>query len=121
LSALTFIVIVIGSITIVAQEPITGTWNADARMSKKIASGPAENIQLNFSTRRESGSHSTNGSSYEYSDLQGLTREQTMTDGKVSFRLVREAGTVECEGVFTDGRRPPPPPLLPPTPLPPPL
>src|SRR5438045_2546303 len=103
LSGLIFIVIVIGSITIVAQEPITGTWNADTRTGKQNKEDSSR-IQLNFSTRRESGSHSTNGSSYEYSDLQGLTREQTMTDGKVSFRLVREAGNVECEGVFTDGR-----------------
>ncbi len=43
------------------------------------------------------------GSSFNYEDLQGLSRDQTQ-NGKVSFRLVREAGTVECEGSFVNGK-----------------
>src|SRR4051794_19858371 len=102
LSGLLFIVIVFGSITIVAQETITGTWNAEVRTGK-LNREDTGRIQLNFSRKRESG-NSQNGSTYEYSDLQGLTREQALGEGKVSFRLVREAGTVSCEGSFLDGR-----------------
>ena len=78
-----FIVIVIGSVVIVAQTPVNGTWTADIRTGK-----------------HDDGDW--NGNSYNYSDLQGLTREQAQ-NGKVNFRLVREAGTIECEGTFTNG------------------
>ena len=44
------------------------------------------------------------GQSFEFSDLQGLTREQTLNGGSVSFSLVREAGKIEMEGSFQNGR-----------------
>jgi hypothetical protein len=40
------------------------------------------------------------GQSYEFSELQGLSREQALNGGPVKFSLVREAGTIECEGSF---------------------
>ncbi len=95
LTGAAFIVIVIGSYVIVAQTPITGEWRSEA----------SENdgkLQLNFERDSNKG-HNQFGSSFDYSDLQGLTRDQTK-NGKVSFRLVREAGTVECEGTFTNGK-----------------
>ena len=102
LSGLLFIIIVIGNVVIVAQEAVTGTWKADVRTEK----GDKENvdkIHLSF-TRRTQNGRNQNGSSFAYSDLQGLNREQAVADGKVNFRLVREAGTVDCEGSFADGR-----------------
>ena len=101
-SALTLIVIVIGKIVIVAQAPVTGTWTADTRNGKEDKAENAGKIHLSFERRTEHG-RNQNGSSYALDDLQGLIREQTR-DGKVNFRLVREAGTIECEGSFTNGQ-----------------
>ena len=102
LSGLMFIVIIIGNVVIVAQEAVTGTWTADTRTGKDDKEEPGK-IHLSFERRTGRG-HNQNGSSFAYSDLSGLTREQAMSDGRVSFRLVREAGTIDCEGAFLNGR-----------------
>lgn len=99
LSSILFIIIVIGGYVIVAQTTVTGEWKADTRPEKQDSEGK---IHLSFERRSEKGGRNQHGSSFLYSDLQGLTREQTQ-NGKVSFRLVREAGTVECEGTFVNG------------------
>jgi hypothetical protein len=57
---------------------------------------------VSFERRTEHGK-SQNGTNYDFSDFQGLSAEQTR-GGKVNFRLVREAGTIDCEGSFSDGR-----------------
>ena len=44
------------------------------------------------------------GSDYDFADLQGLSREQAAGGGPVKFSLVREAGRVDCEGGFQNGR-----------------
>ena len=99
LFTLVFIVIVIGSYVIVAQTAITGEWRSDTR-HKGEDDGK---IQLNFERRTAKGDRNQNGFSIPLEELQGLSRDQ-LQNGKVNFRLVREAGTVECEGSFTDGR-----------------
>lgn len=96
LFSIAFIVIVIGSYVIVAQTPITGEWRAETRENKD------GKIQLNFE-RTTSRGHNNYGSSFAFEDLQGLSREQAQ-NGKVRFRLVREAGTLDCEGTFVNGR-----------------
>jgi hypothetical protein len=96
-ASVAFIVIVIGSYVIAAQTAITGEWTANANQQKD------GKIYLSFERRSEKGGRNQNGQNYEYSDLQGLTREQAQS-GKVSFRLVREAGTIDCEGTFQNGR-----------------
>jgi hypothetical protein len=117
-SALTiaFIIIVVGKYVIVAQAPVTGTWTADTRHKEKVGKAYSDDpnyvgvhkgnrgsgIQLNFERVSATGKHQ-NGNSYAFSDLQGLTEAQAM-NGRVSFSLVREAGTIECEGTFVDGR-----------------
>lgn len=93
-----FIVIVIGNYVIVAQNAATGDWKADVRTEK------GDKIQLSFDRRAEKGGRSQMGQSYDFSDLQGLSREQTLKDGAVNFRLVREAGNIECEGRFENGK-----------------
>lgn len=97
LSTIAFIIIVIGSYVIVAQNAITGEWKADTRSEKQ-----EQEIHLSFERRTEHG-RNQNGTTYSYSDLEGLTLAQT-ENGKVNFRLVREAGTIACEGAFVNGR-----------------
>jgi hypothetical protein len=97
LSSIAFIVIVVGSYVIVAQSPVTGTWTANTREDKD------GKIHISFERRSEKGGRNQMGQSYDYSDLQGLSASQTQ-NGRVSFRLVREAGTIDCEGSFTDGK-----------------
>ena len=118
MSAMMFIVIVIGHIVIVAQNTVTGTWTANTSKYKP-AKGDKDNdddhnwndeqdrddpnkIHISFERRTANG-RNQNGSSYNYNDFQGLTRKQAQ-NGKVNFRLVREAGTVECEGSFINGK-----------------
>lgn len=95
-AGLCLIVIIVGSYVIVAQTAATGDWRADSKQEKD------GKIYLNFERRTAHG-HNQNGSNYDYSDLEGLTRDQAQ-NGKVNFRLVREAGTIECQGAFTDGK-----------------
>jgi len=92
-----FIVIIVGSYVIVAQTAVTGEWRADSTKQKD------GKIYLSFERRTARGGHNQNGSNYDYSDLEDLTREQAQ-NGKVNFRLVREAGNIECQGTFTDGK-----------------
>jgi hypothetical protein len=112
---LAFIVIVVGKYVIVAQAPITGEWRADTRAehqerkdkdsndwgaTKERYAGPR--LQLNLERTTANG-HNSNGNSYAYNELQGLTEAQTQ-NGRVNFSLVREAGTINFEGTFTNGR-----------------
>jgi hypothetical protein len=41
---------------------------------------------------------------YAFSELHGLPREQALAGGPVRFSIVREAGTLEFEGSFQNGR-----------------
>ncbi len=95
---LAFIVLVFGSYVIVAQTTLTGDWKAD------VKSENPDKIYLSFERRTEKNNRNQMGSSYKYSDLQGLTREQASSSGAVKFSLVREAGTIDCEGSFQNGR-----------------
>ncbi|MEO6333560.1 MAG: hypothetical protein ABIO91_01120 [Pyrinomonadaceae bacterium] len=99
-----FIIFVIGSYVIVAQNRITGDWKADTRSeeSDNVQISP-DKISMSFEIRTEKGGRNQLGSSFSYSDFQGLTREQAQ-NGRVSFGMVREAGTIQCEGSFTNGK-----------------
>lgn len=95
---LAVIIIVFGSYVIVAQTVITGEWTATTKDEK------TDKIHLSFERRTEKGGKKNqHGSSFAYDDLQGLTRENSQ-NGKVNFRLVREAGTIESEGSFINGK-----------------
>jgi len=100
-----------------AQGTLTGEWKASTESQKREKkweksddwdeSERAENVNklyLSFERRTERGGRSNMGSNYDYSELQGLTREQAERGGAVRFSLVREAGTIECEGSFQNGR-----------------
>jgi len=92
------IVIVVGNYVIVAQTVLTGDWKAEVKSEKN-----PDKIHLSFERRTERG-RNQHGSSYSYADFQGLSREQAKGSGAVKVSLVREAGTIECEGSFNDGK-----------------
>ena len=91
-------IIVIGNYIIVAQTTITGNWKAHTKSEKN-----PDKIQLSFERRTEKGGRNQHGSSFNYADLQGLSREQALSGGAVKFSLVREAGRIDCEGSFSGG------------------
>jgi hypothetical protein len=92
-----FFVFVVASYGAAAQSVLTGEWKASTRNEDSTK------INLSFERRTEKGGKSQMGSDYAYADLQGLTREQAINGGPVRFSLVREAGTIECEGSFQNG------------------
>lgn len=80
-----------------AQTSTSGDWTAN------ISSKESSKIHISFE-RRDKGHRNQNGQSYEFSELQGLTREQALGSGPVNFSLVREAGRIDCEGSFQNGK-----------------
>jgi hypothetical protein len=78
------------------QSVLTGDWKASVDNNSKI--------NLTLERRSEKGGRNQMGQTYDFSELQGLTREQAMSSGPVRFSLVREAGTIECEGSFQNGK-----------------
>jgi hypothetical protein len=94
---LAFVVVAAGASAVVAQSAPTGVWRAT------LDDGPEE-IHLSFELRTERGERSQMGSSYRFDELQGLSRAQAQGGGAVSFSLVREAGRIDCEGSFRNGK-----------------
>ena len=97
ITSLALLVWILGA-SAAAQNPLTGTWTAS------ISSKDNSKLQLNLERRNDKGSRHQSGQSYEFSDLQGLSREQAQNGGAVSFSLVREAGRVDLEGSFQNGK-----------------
>lgn len=95
---LTFIVLVFGSYVIIAQTTLTGDWTAKTNAEK------GDKIYLSFERRSEKNGKNQMGQSYNFSDLQGLSREQALNNGAVRFSLSREAGIIDCEGSFANGK-----------------
>jgi hypothetical protein len=95
---LTAALMAVGSTSMaVSQNVLTGEWTASI-------DGKSDRIHLNFEHRTEKNGRSSNGQSYEFSELQGLTREQASGSGPVRFSLIREAGRIDCEGSFQNGK-----------------
>jgi hypothetical protein len=93
-----FMVLVIGLRgSVNAQDEATGTWTAS--VSEK-----SDKLQLNLERRTANGHKNHMGQSFEFADLQGLSKEQALRGGPVKFSLVREAGRVDCEGTFQNGK-----------------
>ena len=95
---LAFIVFAAGFHAAVAQSELTGDWKATVKTEEP------DKISLSFELRAEKGGTSQMASSYDYAQLQGLSREQALSGGPVRFSLAREAGTIDCEGSFQNGR-----------------
>jgi hypothetical protein len=79
-----------------AQTPITGNW-------KGSLVDENSKINLNFVRPKENSREHQLGQTFELAEV-GLTREQVLNGGPVKFSLVREAGTIECEGSFQNGK-----------------
>jgi len=80
----------------VAQNTTSGVWTAN--LSK-------DNSKIHLSLERNDKNHRNQmGQDYEFSELQGLSREQSLSGGPVSFSLVREAGRIDMEGTFQNGK-----------------
>jgi hypothetical protein len=80
-----------------AQNPMNGTWTASVEKE-------GSKINLSFERRSDKGGRNQTGQTFDFADLQGLTREQAVNGGPVSFSLVREAGRIDCEGTFQNGK-----------------
>lgn len=80
-----------------AQNVITGDWTASLQ-------NDSTKINLNFEQRSEKRGRHQMGQTFEFADLQGLSREQALNGGPVKFSLVREAGRIDCEGSFQNGK-----------------
>lgn len=80
-----------------AQGAITGDWTAS--LSKDNGK-----IHLNLERKSDRGGKHQHGQSYEFSELQGLSRDQALNGGAVNFSLAREAGRIDFEGSFQNGR-----------------
>jgi hypothetical protein len=91
-----FIVLLSGS-SVLAQNQLTGDWKA-------CLTDDNSKLNLNFERRTERGNRNQTGHSYDFADLQGLSREQALSGGPVKFSLVREAGRIDCEGSFQNGK-----------------
>ncbi len=107
LFSLAIIILVFGSYVIVAQTVVTGDWKAENKSHHwkgENKTQKSDQIHLSFERRTEKGGRNQMGQSYDFADLQGLSREQTLSSGSVNFSLVREAGTIECTGKFENGK-----------------
>lgn len=87
----------IAGANVIAQNTTSGEWTASI-------SSKENKLQLNLERRGTKGHRNQMGQSYEFSELQGLTREQVQNGGPVSFSLVREAGRIDMEGTFQNGK-----------------
>lgn len=97
IAVLALIVLVTGS-SVIAQRGFTGRWTAT------VGSENSGKINLHFERQTEKGHRNQMGQTYDFADLQGLTRDQALNDGPVRFSLVREAGRIDCEGTFQNGK-----------------
>ena len=101
------------SLPFVPQEAINGEWTASIAKEKHgkepweettTTTSTTPKLQLSFEQKPgKNGKHSM-GQSFDFSELQGLTLAQVQAGGPVKFSLVREAGRIDCEGSFQDGK-----------------
>lgn len=94
-ASLAFVVLLTAA-GVVAQTELTGEWTGSVNENGKL--------HLNLERRKEKGRRNQMGQSYEFTDLQGLSRDQAQNGGAVKFSLVREAGRIDCEGTFQNGK-----------------
>ena len=76
----------------------SGESDAEDRFEKR------DGLHLSLERRTERGGRNQMGQTFDFSELQGITREQAQGTGPVRFALVREAGRVDLEGSFQAGK-----------------
>ncbi len=82
---------------VLAQGTTTGEWKASLNKDNS-------KVNLSLERRSERGGRNQMGQTYEFTDLQGLSRETAQNGGPVKFSLVREAGRIDLEGSFQNGK-----------------
>jgi len=122
--SLSFLVFIVGCNAATAQTEVTGDWSGSLGREKSAsvhrqkadepeitaadedsgAQAKGDRLYLDFERPTKNGHRSQMGQTYSFSELQGLTREQVERGGTVKFSLVREAGTINCEGTFQNGK-----------------
>ena len=118
----TFLVFIVGCNAAAAQTELTGDWTGELGREKSKSVRPksdepetfaderesaltkGDRIHLDFRRSMNNGHRNQMGQSFSFSELQGLTREQVERGGPVNFSLVREAGTISCEGSFQNSK-----------------
>ncbi|HXG67468.1 MAG TPA: hypothetical protein VNO70_20355 [Blastocatellia bacterium] len=80
-----------------AQGAITGQWIIETRPGTDY---------IHLTVQRSSGRHTNFMSSVDVrrETLKGLLQAQAASGGPVQFQIVRDAGTLNCEGWFKDGK-----------------
>jgi hypothetical protein len=101
-------IVAIATVSVRAQSVLTGDWSASLSNTRNKGTDAERNdspgkLHLNFERRTEKGGRNQMGQSYDFAELQGLSREQVLGGGPVNFSLVREAGRIDCEGSFQNG------------------
>jgi uncharacterized protein (UPF0335 family) len=82
-----------------AQNGITGQWTAE--FSRRT---PGE-IQMTYHRRSDMGGFTMSGGGVPLGELQGLTAQAVLSMREnVTFKVVRQAGTFDCEGYFREGK-----------------
>ena len=101
-AALAFLLLVPGS---ACAQPGRAAAQPSGSLTFEIErSGQPGRVQLEIS-RRSGNNHWSTGRTVDAASLQGLTAGQLAGDGSpVSFRIARDAGTLDCEGVVRRGR-----------------
>jgi hypothetical protein len=97
-AGLALVLLVAASSGAAAQDVVAGEWRASIDPEKQ------DKIHLTFERRNKDGGRSQMGSNHDLSELQGLGRGQAEGGGAVRFSLVREAGRIDCEGSFQNGK-----------------
>ena len=83
-----------------AQDSRSGQWIIDTTRDAK-----QHHLTLNYSSTRPGFGHNITSFNLAPDRLQGLTGAQIMSAGsQVQFQLVRDAGTLNCEGWFKEGK-----------------
>lgn len=82
---------------VLAQGTTTGEWKASLNKDNS-------KVNLSLERRSERGGRNQMGQTYEFTDLQGLSRDTALNGGPVRFSLVREAGRIDLEGTFENGK-----------------
>jgi hypothetical protein len=100
LLVLALLVIASGSDVSQAQTTLTGEWTGAFNPSNP------EQLYLSFQRHPEKGAkkQAVTTYAYELADWKGLSLERARGGDTVNFSLAREAGTVECEGSFQNGK-----------------
>jgi hypothetical protein len=86
------------SATRVEAASVSGQWTA------YLSTKHPGYIQLNFSRRSDGDGMNMMGETFALSELQGLGEVAGSGRSDVKFNLVREPGTMACEGFFRDGQ-----------------